>query len=149
MREKRARLTRLLAVRCAREEGARSELQTAAMAVSQAEAALEVQRAALADSARRLSAALDCGDRGEWLFADAQREVARWNQSRLQVALAERVARVEPARANYVESWRGHEQAKVLVKIERGEEAELAERQTQADADEWFLSRRMRRPGPG
>jgi hypothetical protein len=138
------RLERLLAIRRLSEELDRRTLGLALASVAEVEAALAVQEATLIDARRAERAALASGDRGEWLLADAQHEVAGWNRGRLNVLLQARAAEVPPAMGRFLDSRREHEQVKQLV--ENAQQAERVEenRRAQAAADDWFLSRRMR-----
>ncbi len=84
------------------------------------------------------------GDRGEWLMADAQGEVAGWNRGRLRILLQARSAEVAPAMEKFLESRREHEQVKQLIENARLAHRSDEDRKAQAGADDWFLSRRTR-----
>jgi hypothetical protein len=138
------RLTRLLAIRRLSQELDRRTLALALASVAEVEAALGMQERALAESRVAARAALSEGDRGQWLLADAQGEVAGWNRGRLDVLLGERVEIVAPAMEKFVESRREHEQVKRLVEDARQATSIEEDRRAQAAADDWFLSRRAR-----
>jgi hypothetical protein len=142
--DKAERLGRLLAIRRLSEDLDRRALQLAMAAVTEIEAALARQEAALEDARAKTRMALSDGDRSNWLLADAQSEVAGWNQGRLGSLLRVRAGEVAPAMERFVDSRREHEQVKQLVdnaeQAARGEEDHRA----QAAADDWFLSKRAR-----
>jgi Leu/Phe-tRNA-protein transferase len=139
------RLDRLLAIRRLGEDLDRGTLALALASVAEVEAALERQETTLADARLAARRALTAGDRGEWLMADAQTEVAGWNRGRLDVLLETRAVEVPPAMEKFLESRCEHEQVKQLV--ENAQQVEEIEegRRAQAASDDWFLSRRMRR----
>jgi Leu/Phe-tRNA-protein transferase len=136
------RLDRLLAIRRLGEDVDRRTLALAS--VAEVEAALARQETNLADARLAARSALNAGDRGGWLMADAQTEVAGWNRGRLGVLLEKRATEVPPAMEKFLESRREHEQVKQLV--ENAQQVEEIEegRKAQAASDDWFLSRRMR-----
>lgn len=138
------RLTRLLAIRRLSQELDRRTLALALASVAEVEAALGMQERALTESRVAARAALSEGDRGQWLLADAQGEVAGWNRGRLDVLLGERAEIVAPAMEKFVESRREHEQVKRLVEDARQATRIEEDRRAQAAADDWFLSRRGR-----
>jgi Leu/Phe-tRNA-protein transferase len=139
------RLDRLLAIRRLGEDLDRGTLALALASVAEVEAALERQETTLADARLAARRALTAGDRGKWLMADAQTEVAGWNRGRLDVLLETRAVEVPPAMEKFLESRCEHEQVKQLV--ENAQQVEEIEegRRAQAASDDWFLSRRMRR----
>jgi hypothetical protein len=136
------RLERLLAIRRLNEELDRRTLALALAAVAEVETALARQAETQAEARLAAQAALAAGERGEWLLADAQSEVAGWNRRRLGGMLRTRTEAVAPAMDRFVESRRDLEQVKQLV--ENAQQAARAEqdRRAQAAADDWFLSRR-------
>jgi hypothetical protein len=136
------RLGRLLAIRRLNEELGRRELALALASVAEVESALTQQEAALLEAGLAARRALDRGERGEWLMADAQGEVAGWNRGRLRVLLQARAARVAPAMEKFLESRREHEQVKRLVEHARQAVQVKEDRRAQVAADDWFLSRR-------
>jgi len=138
------RLQRLLAIRRLNEDLGRRGLQLALASVAEVNAALARQKMAQLESNLAARAALNAGDRGEWLLADAQIEVAGWNRGRLNTLLQARASEVPPATAKFLETRLEHEQVKQLV--EGGQRAAQTEedRRAQAAADDWFLSKRMR-----
>ena len=138
------RLRRLLAIRRLNEDLGRRGLQLALASVAEVNAALARQKMAQLESNLAARAALNAGDRGEWLLADAQIEVAGWNRGRLNTLLQARASEVPPATAKFLETRLEHEQVKQLV--EGGQRAAQTEedRRAQAAADDWFLSKRMR-----
>jgi Leu/Phe-tRNA-protein transferase len=138
------RLDRLLAIRRLGEDVDRRTLALALASVAEVEAALARQETNLADARLAARSALNAGDRGGWLMADAQTEVAGWNRGRLGVLLEKRATEVPPAMEKFLESRREHEQVKQLV--ENAQQVEEIEegRKAQAASDDWFLSRRMR-----
>jgi hypothetical protein len=138
------RLDRLLAIRRLNEELDRRSLRLALAAAAEVEAALATQEATLVDAKQTARAALIADDRGEWLLADAQHEVAGWNRVRLGALLRTRAAGVPPAMDRFLESRREHEQVKQLVGSAQQVEQIEQDRRAQAAADDWFLSRRMR-----
>lgn len=145
MSGKARRLDRLLAIRRLGEDLDRGTLALALASVAEVEAALERQETTLADARLAARRALTAGDRGKWLMADAQTEVAGWNRGRLDVLLETRAVEVPPAMEKFLESRCEHEQVKQLV--ENAQQVEEIEegRRAQAASDDWFLSRRMRR----
>jgi alpha/beta superfamily hydrolase len=144
MSERREKLRRLLTVRRLSEDLNRRSLQLAFAAVAEVETAMACQGAALAEASAAERNALALGDRGEWLLANAQREVAGWNRGRLRVLLQLRVAEVAPAMERFLTSRREHEQVKQLVDNARQAASREADRRAQAEADDWFLSKRTR-----
>jgi hypothetical protein len=133
----------LLVIRRLNEELDRGALAAALAQVAEVEAALARQESALAESNVATRTALDAGERGEWLLADAQAEVAGWNRGRLRVLLRTREEAVAPAMEQFLESRREHEQVKQLVKDARQAARAEDDRKAQTAADDWFLSRRM------
>ena len=138
------RLERLLAIRRLSEELDRRTVELALASVAEVETAMVTQEATLADTRQAAHAALTSGDRGEWLFADAQHEVAGWNRGRLGALLQTRVAEVPPTMKKFLDSRREHEQVKQLVKNAQQAERVEQDRRMQAAADDWFLSKRAR-----
>jgi hypothetical protein len=135
------RLARLIAIRRLSEELDRRALALALASVAEVEVALGVQERALAESKAAARVALSVGERGQWLLADAQGEVAGWNRRRLGVLLCERAEAVASAMEKFVESRREHEQVKQLVEDARQAAGTEEDRRAQALADDWFLSR--------
>jgi hypothetical protein len=128
-------------IRKLQEETERRELEVAVGAVAEVVAALRMDEAAVGESQEMSRNALGEGDRGEWLLADAQGEVARANMDRLAVLRVKREAAVPVAMARFLACRREHEQAKVLVREARQAEAVEVGRKEQAAADEWVMSR--------
>ena len=87
------RLGRLLAIRRLTEDINRRALQLALGAVVEVEAAIEGQESALTQARLAGRAARVEGDRGAWLIAEAQEEVAGWNRGRLNALLRVRAGR--------------------------------------------------------
>jgi hypothetical protein len=138
------RLARLLAIRRLSEDMERRKLELALAAVAEVESALTQQETALAEAARAARAALGAGERGGWLLADAQREVAGWNRKRLGELRKTRAEAVGPAMERFVQSRQEHEQVKQLVEDARHAAGIEEDRKAQAAADDWFLSRKGR-----
>jgi hypothetical protein len=138
------RLGRLLAVRKLNEDLDRRTLEVALAAVAEVETALARQETALAQSRLAGRTALSHGDRGGWLMADAQGEVAGWNRGRLLALMQTRAPEVAAAMERFVESRREHDQVKQLMENARQAQNLHEERKAQAAADDWFLSRRTR-----
>ena len=138
------RLERLLAIRRLSENLDRRTLEVALASVAEVEAGLARQEAALAESRVTGRTALSNGERGEWLMADAQGEVAGWNRVRLRGLLRVRSDEAAAAMQRFLESRREHEQVKQLVENARQVAYEEEGRRAQAAADDWFLSRRSR-----
>jgi hypothetical protein len=138
------RLGRLRAIRQLCEGLDRRNLQLALAAVAEVEAAMKAQYAARMNAGTTARAALTAGDRGEWLLADAQIEVAGWNRGRLVVLQRVRASEVAPAMERFLESRREHEQVKQLVDAAKQASKIEDDRRVQATADDWFLSRRAR-----
>jgi hypothetical protein len=138
------RLDRLLVIRRLSEELDRRTLTLALASVAEVEMALDDQKVQVVEARQTAREGLDAGDRGKWLMADAQTEVAGWNRERLGVLLEARASEVPPAMAKFMESRCEHEQVKKL--IENAQEIEKIEegRKAQAASDDWFLSRRLR-----
>jgi hypothetical protein len=148
MSERREKLGRLLTIRRLSEDLDRRSLQRASAAVAEVEAAMACQGAALAEASVAERNALASGDRGEWLLADAQREVAGWNRGRLRTLLKARTAAVAPAMERFLASRREHEQVKQLIENGRQLANSEADRKSQAEADDRFLSKRTRLVDP-
>ncbi len=144
MSGRRERLGRLLAIRRLSEEMERRVLALALASVAEVEGALARQETALADSKLAARKALQEGERGEWLLADAQGEVAGWNRGRLRVLLQTRAEAMAPAMEKFLESRREHEQVKQLVEGMRQAARVEEERRAQATADDRFLSQRTK-----
>jgi len=144
VKSKAQRLGRLLAVRRVAEEMAQSRLQLASAAVHEVETALGAQQMTLIEAGAAGREALAIGERGDWLMADAQAEVAGWNRGRLGVVLATRKTLVAPAMEDFLESRRELEQVKLLVEDARRAARIDDDRRAQAAADDWFLSRLVR-----
>jgi len=138
------RLGRLLAVRRVAEEMAQGRLQLASAAVTEVETALGAQETTLIEAKAAGREALVSGERGDWLMADAQAEVAGWNRGRLGVVLAKRKTFVAPAMEDFLDSRREHEQVKLLLEDARRAARIDDDRRAQAAADDWFLGRRVR-----
>lgn len=144
MSGKAKRLGRLLAIRQLNEDIDRRTLGLALASVAEVKAALSRQQTALGDARQAALAALTAGDRGEWLLADAQQEVAVWNRERLDTLLEVRAAEVPPAMQRFIESRRQHQQVSQLVQ-DASQATQVEEnRRAQAASDDWFLSRRSR-----
>lgn len=140
------RLHRLLDVRRIAEDAARAELQAAHAAVHRVQATLAEQRQAIGSASESSSSALGSGDRMEWLFAEAQSEVAAGNCERLSPVLDARWAAIEPATEFFLKTRRDRRQMEQLIagigEAERG----IAARKDQSACDDWFLAQRMRKP---
>lgn len=144
MSSKARRLDRLLAIRRLGEDLDRRTLALALASVAEVEVALARQETTLVNARLAARRALTVGDRGEWLMADAQIEVAGWNRGRLGVLLEMRAGEVPPAMEKFLESRREHEQVRQLVGNAQ-KAAEIEEgRKAQAASDDWFLSKHMR-----
>jgi len=138
------RLDRLLAIRRLSEELDRSALAIVLSSVREVETAIASQETSQLEAKQAARRALSAGDRGEWLMADAQSEVAGWNRDRLGVMREERAREVPQAREKFMESRCEHEQVKQLIENAKLS-AEIEEgRKAQAAADDWFLSKRLR-----
>ena len=145
MSRKIARLRGLERIRGLQEEMERATLEQAVGALVEVESALRHDGEALTDAREKSRAALGAGDRGEWLYADAQSEVARASISRLGALLAQRQAAVVPAMEGFLQCRKQHEQTKVLLGNARSEAALMGTRKTQAEMNEWGVSRWARR----
>ncbi len=144
MSDKTKRLKRLVGIRKIAEELDRRDLELAVAAVAEVDVALSATQRSLQQAGIAARAALGAGERGEWLLADAQTEVAGWNRGRLGLLRAQRVVAVEPAKEKFMASRLEHEQAKVLVEDAKRDEREDEVRKTQMASDDWFLGRLMR-----
>jgi hypothetical protein len=142
--DKTKRLKRLVGIRKIAEELDRRDLELAVAAVAEVDVALSATQRSLQQAGIAARAALGAGERGEWLLADAQTEVAGWNRGRLGLLRAQRVVAVEPAKEKFMASRLEHEQAKVLVEDAKRDEREDEVRKTQMASDDWFLGRLMR-----
>ena len=140
------RLRRLLAIRRIGEEQERRRLQAVLASVAEVDSALNVQQQTIVGSGEASATALRQGNLHEWLFTEAQIEVAGWNRARLAPVHQERQAAVGPATADFLERRREHEQVRQLIRDIRSEQQVADDRRTQAAADDWFLARRARRP---
>jgi hypothetical protein len=136
------RLQRLAAIRMMTEELDLSALKVALTAVAEVESALTEQDNSVFESKANARIALLDGDRGEWMMADAQREVARWNCVKLERFLAVRKDTAGAAMAKFLESRCEHEQVKQLVEDARQAAQVEDARRSQTAADDWFLSKR-------
>lgn len=138
------RLNRLLAIRRLSEDLDRRALKVALASVAEVEAGLARQQAALLEARVSVRDALSAGDRGEWLMADAQSEVAKWNRARLRPVLGARTVVATAAMQTFLAARREHEQVKQLIdnaqRVARSEE----DRKAQTAADDWFLGKRAR-----
>ncbi len=144
MSGKAERLARLLAIRRLREDLDKTAWEMALAKMAEVETAIGMQGTARGRARHAAHASLNEGDRGNWLMADAQAEVAGWNQEKLEVLLAARAAEVAPAREKFLESRREHEQVKVLVDAARQTERVAEARREQAEVDDWFLGKHVR-----
>ena len=122
--------------------------QMHSVALRQASAAVTVVDHALATEeamtvAARASGreALGSGDRGEWMFSEAQREMAGWRREKLTEVRETRLVVREEARVEFVGSRLKTEQMKQVVSglIEKAKVDEG--RRVQAAADDRFLAR--------
>lgn len=138
------RLDRLLAIRRLSEDIDRRTLELALAAVAEVEAGLSRQQAALSESIQAARTALSEGDRGEWLLADAQSEVAGWNRRRLLTLLRARADLATEAMQTFINSQRECEQVSQLVENARQAARTEEDRRAQAAADDWFLSKTSR-----
>jgi len=144
MSDKTRRLMRLVGIRRIAEELDRRDLELAVAAVVEVDSALRATQGSLVEAAVAARAALGAGERGEWLLADAQTEVAGWNRGRLGVLRAKRAVAVAPAKEKFLESRREHEQVKLLVEGAKQAERVDEDRRAQMTSDDWFLGRRVR-----
>jgi hypothetical protein len=135
------RLHRLLHVRRVFEEMERCRLQVARAAVEEVEASLVHQQRAAATAAVATAAALDCGDRNERLFAEAQSEVAAGNYTRLVPLLDTRRAEVQPATAAYLEHRMERKQVQQLIAEMTQQQQLKDDRKAQAASDDLSLAR--------
>jgi hypothetical protein len=142
MTQRRQRLQRLLAIRRIGEDVERRRLQSALASLAEAETVLSDQRQATADASDAASSALRSANRGEWLFAEAQAEVAGWNRARLAPVLESRRAAIPPATAAFLQRRREAEQMQQLVENSLVHEQFIEDRKAQAAADDWFLGQR-------
>jgi hypothetical protein len=136
------RLQRLVAFRLLTEELDRSALQVALLAVLEVESAITELDKNVTESKMNARAALSEGNRPEWMMADAQKEVAGWNLSKLKSMLMVRVEGARIARERFLESRCEHEQVMQLIKDAHQAALLVEVRREQASADEWFLSKR-------
>jgi hypothetical protein len=144
MSDRTRRLTRLVGIRKIAEELDKRDLGLAVAAVVEVDSALRATQGSLVEAAQAARVALGAGERGEWVLADAQAEVAGWNRGRLGLLRAKRAVAVAPAKEKFLESRREHEQAKVLVEDAKQAERVDEDRRAQAASDDWFLGRRLR-----
>lgn len=138
------RLDRLLAIRKLNHDLDRRTLELALAALAEVEAGRRRQEAALSESKHAAHIALSEGDRGEWLMADAQNEVAGWNRRRLQTLLRARSDATAEAMQKFLQSRRDCEQVTQLVKDAQQVERTEEDRRAQAAADDWFLAKPSR-----
>ena len=143
VREK--RLRRLLAIRRIGEEQERRNLQSVLALVAEVDSVLGVQLQTKAAAGAASAKALHQGNRDEWLFAEAQIEVAGWNRGRLIPLHKSREAAVGPATADFLERRCEHEQVKRLIQDIQSQQQVADGRRAQAAADDWFLAKRARR----
>lgn len=141
------RLHRLLAIRRLKEDLDRRSLKLALASLAEVEAGLFRQGAALVESRSMALTALSAGDRREWLMAEAQGEVAGWNQGRLQPLLRARASEASAATQKFLESHREHEQVQQLIENAQRAAKSEDDRKAQMAADDWFLSKRARPAG--
>ena len=145
MTQRKQRLQRLLTIRRIAEGIERRNLQSAFGSLAEAEAALSQQQSAIVDAIEVASSALQSGDRAEWLFAEAQAEVGRWNRMRLAPVVESRRTEIPPVRAAFLDRRRDAEQMQQLVENNRVQQQLVENRKAQAAADEWFLAQRARK----
>lgn len=145
MTRRNQRLQRLLAIRRIGEEIERRNLQSALGSLAEAAIALSQQQSAIADAIDVASSALQSGNRSEWLFAEAQAEVAGWNRMRLAPVLESRRREIPPVRAAFLGRRREAEQMQQLVEDNRVKQQLEENRKAQAAVDEWFLAQRTRK----
>jgi flagellar biosynthesis chaperone FliJ len=144
MSDRAKRLTRLVEIRKIAEELDKRDLELAVAAVAEVDSALRATQVSLVQAGVAARAGLEAGERGEWLLADAQTEVAGWNRGRLGLLRAQRAIAVAPAKERFLESRREHEQVKVLVEDAKQAERAEEDRRAQTASDDWFLGRLVR-----
>jgi len=145
MRVREKRLRRLLAFRRIGEEQKRRHLQSVLASVAEVDSALGAQRQTMEAAGETSATALRQGDRDEWLFAEAQIEVAGWNRTRLAPLRQTRQTAVGPATADFLERRCEHEQVKQLIKDIQSQQQVADDRSAQIADDDWFLAKRARR----
>jgi hypothetical protein len=135
------RLQRLLVVRRVFEHVERRKLQGALTSVTQVEAALDEQAQAI-DNVKVASAnSLGNSNHDEWLFAEAQMEIAGWNRSRLMPILEMRRALIPQTTADYLERHLEVQQVEHLVEHVASLQRRDQERHAQAVSDDCLLAR--------
>jgi flagellar export protein FliJ len=144
MSDRTKRLTRLVGIRKIAEELDKRDLELTVAAVAEVDSALRATQGSLLEAGVAARTALGAGERGEWLLADAQIEVAGWNRGRLGLLRAQRTVAVAPAKERFLESRREHEQVKVLVEDAKQAERADEDRRAQTASDDWFLGRLVR-----
>ena len=138
------RLRRVLQVRHLFEEMERCRLQSAHAAVTEVEAALAHQQQAIKMAGAAAASALSCGDRDEWMFAEAQSEVSAGNRAHLAPLLETRRAEVGPATAAYLERRTERRQIEQLIAEAMQQRQRDDERAEQVASDDLSLARYAR-----
>jgi hypothetical protein len=118
------------------------DLERAAMAVREAEQAIDAEGERARSSSARGRDALVAGDPLGLAAARTQREIAEWRQQRLQEIRREREMLKDQARMQYVASRLQREQMKYVVDSTETQMEVEAERKTQMALDDRFLARR-------
>lgn len=139
------RLRRLQRIRRLAADQAGLELELAAASLRQAEQAQAAQGRGGREARSLARQALALGERSDWLMAEAAKEVAGWNLSRLQSVREQRAIVVEPARQRYIETHREAEQARTLLDSARTAERTRETRKEQAAVDDWFSRKAPKR----
>ena len=135
------RLQRLLAVRRVFEQVEHRKLQLALTSVMQAEAALDEQAQAIDNAKAASTNALGDCNHDEWLFAEAQVEIAGWNHARLLPILEMRRAQIPQTTADYLERHLEMQQVEHLVEHVTSLQRRDEERHAQAVSDDCLLAR--------
>ena len=144
MRDRLQALRRLGAVFGMVEEMHSTEARGAALAVTEAQVAIQAEATRTHEARQGGREALLTDDCLGWSLAVVHEEVALRRRARLAPLLEEREERHEIARERYVASRLRNEQMKSLVEDASAQIATEEERRSQAFADDRFLSRRER-----
>jgi len=126
------------------EEMHSTEARGAALAVTEAQVAIQAEATRTHEARQGGREALLMDDCLGWSLAVVHEEVALRRRARLAPLLEEREERHEIARERYVASRLRNEQMKSLVEDASAQIATEEERRSQAFADDRFLSRRER-----
>lgn len=135
-------LKRLAALYAVVEEARSTEMRQTTGLLLEVEDAIASQKAVICRSELMRRNAIEIGDRFDWLVAEIQSSVADDSVAELSTIRTDRRKIAATARAVYAASRLQSEQMRRLLENSQTNAKLLAERQSQAVADDRFLSRR-------